>query len=227
MVNCKSKHSCTFKIYCNIIYACVRVIYSFFLIHLIILELTIPIVSQKVKGFIKHHNFRYLSIDLCMCVSLTARDIMYAHVRVREPLKITKLPDEKSLSARLVPCSALIHILSSCSEMTLSFYIVLVPLLYFPTPVPLLQHRSAGSRRRDQTLHLTSHSAWLCSGKMATLKPFSERSLSLFRRPEWVLFQAITWTAYQLVVMERDSLLIKTWGGEKLSGDALKISVGM
>lgn len=27
--------------------------------------------------------------------------------------------------------------------------------------------------------------------------------------------------------MERGSLLIKTWGVEKLSGDALKISVGM
>ncbi len=40
-------------------------------------------------------------------------------------------------------------------------------------------------------------------------------------------FQAITWTAYQLSVMEQGSLLIKTWGGEKLSGGALKISVGM
>lgn len=45
-----------------------------------------------------------------------------------------------------------------------------------------------GPRRRGQTLHLTSHSAWLCSGKTATLKPFSALALSLFSRPEWLLF---------------------------------------
>lgn len=110
-----------------------------------------------------------------------------------------------------------------------SFHIVLVLLLYFPTPVPLLLHRSTGAPTKRPDFAFNKPLSLALFWKTATLKPFSalSLSLSLFSRPEWVLFQAITWTAYQLAVMEQGSLLIKTWGGERLSGDALKISVGM